>query len=290
MEEYIYNEGKQIKYGKFSNSLKYYSLGESDKIIIFLMGGPGNSIYLRDSENYHTLLNDLIVSGYKIYFISRKMNLSKNYTFKDQANDFIEAINQDLNGKVECIIGYSYGGIMAYYIAEIKPEISSKYIILGAAYRLTNKGINLDVKVAQLVSRKKYRRALWTAYSSMLQLKKFKKKIQLLLGIILIKKSYFLNILEENGESYHSDMLIEAELEKNYDMTEIIKKIDIPILLIGTTNDVYFTEEGYKETAELLKHSKLHIVKDVGHAGLLSNKEVLNIIKEYITKECENSM
>lgn len=68
----------------------------------------------------------------------------------------------------------------------------------------------------------------------------------------------------------------------NTNLSHLLKSISVPTLVIGSNKDGYFSEELYIKTARQIKNSKLVIIQDAKHLGLLTNtNEYLKVIYEF---------
>ena len=54
-------------------------------------------------------------------------------------------------------------------------------------------------------------------------------------------------------DSFQKDVLIEAEAELAHEATESLKRIRVPVLVIGGTEDVYFPREYIEEMADVIE-------------------------------------
>lgn len=107
------------EYGIFKDSIPYACFGEGDKILLLLFGGPGNEV--PKGFIFNTMVKGLnpFVEEYTIYVVTRKSGLHEGYTTKDMSNDYAEMIRDEFGGKVDLIIGISYGGIIAQHLQQI---------------------------------------------------------------------------------------------------------------------------------------------------------------------------
>ena len=62
-----------------------------------------------------------------------------------------------------------------------------------------------------------------------------------------------------------SDFLVTLEADLNHDTTERLNEVYAPTLIIGGSEDPYFSESHLHETAEKVPDATLHIYEGVGH-------------------------
>ena len=90
-------------YDQFSNGMKYAQVGHGEKIILLILGGPGNTIPKGSSFNLYAKPFQPLFESYTIYFITRKSNLPADYTTEDMAKDCAEIIHQDFAGHIHAM-------------------------------------------------------------------------------------------------------------------------------------------------------------------------------------------
>ncbi|ONI47128.1 hypothetical protein AN644_01455 [Candidatus Epulonipiscium fishelsonii] len=274
------NKFKSIRFGKTTNGLQIVSVGRGTKNVIFLEGGPGNGMIPAISgEAYYKSMKKLINNGYTIHSVSRKSSLPKDYTIAQMAKDIIEMINLDFEGKVNAIIGISMGGFLLQEIAIQNPNISDKYILLVSAYKVNSEAYEFDKKYAQLFSKGKYKEALLHIGDKLSSSKI--KKIFFKIATILIGDKASRRMVKQTSTTYSSDILVEVEAEIKFNFKKYLKKITVPVLIIGVDKDFWFSPRLYKTTAKLIPKSKLIMLKGRGHVDILDAK-VNNIIGNYI--------
>ena len=187
-----------------------------------------------------------------------------------------EEINTIINSKIEepaILIGFSLGGFSALNFASQYPEKIKKLIIIAAS----SKGLSEDeIKLRQ-------------STISFLETHSYK-------GISKIRVQQFLH-----PKNHHNNILIkiikkmDAELGKDIlikqltatsnrvDITEKLKSIDNPILLIGSKEDSLVSHNDITDLKKELKNSFSILVKQCGHMIPLEKPiEIADIINNYL--------
>lgn len=82
------------------------------KNLVLFSGGP--------SEKFSKMFLDSTIQSlepfikeYTIHLVHRKSDLPQNYTIMDMVNGYAEMIINEFGGKVDVILGISYGGLIA---------------------------------------------------------------------------------------------------------------------------------------------------------------------------------
>lgn len=61
-------------------------------------------------------------------------------------------IADEFEGKVDLVLGMSYGGLIGFYLAARHPQRFGHIAIADAGYQVSEQGINLDCDFARLLS------------------------------------------------------------------------------------------------------------------------------------------
>ncbi len=263
-------------FGIFKNGIPYGRFGTGAKILLLLNGGPGNDIPTGMAFNFMKKGLSPFVEEYVIYVISRKSALPEGYTTRDMSVDYAELIRNEFGGKVDLIIGMSYGGLIAQHMAADFPDLFEHIVILMAAHKGSPEGNQLDVRFAELLSKGKNR----SAYSLMAEVLYPRGIKQTFAKALLWLVS---GIMKGNRTStYANDVLIEARAEVNHDAENQLRRITVPVLILGGGRDFYFPEHFFKEMVSLIPRATLKIYPKHGH-DLFEDPafahDVLNFVK-----------
>ena len=131
--------------GFFENGLPYARIGNKPNIIVNIEAlsfkhEPPSGFSLKRFVQYARPF----LEEYTVYLIGRKQNVPEDYTFTDMAKDYANLIRKEFQNPVY-IMGASTGGQIALYLAADHPDIVRKLIIIAAAYRISEKGAEVEV-------------------------------------------------------------------------------------------------------------------------------------------------
>lgn len=263
--------------GTSSNNIPYIRFGDGNKHMLIFYGGPGNILprgilFSSFTKGYFPFMHD-----YTITMLSRKIGLTENYSTEKMAQDFATMIELDYNNKVEVIIGYSYGGMIAQHFAAMFPLLFNHLIIMGATNEITPQGMELDRKFAEKLSQGKKAKA----FSLMGEIFSKSKIKRFLIKSVLFLTSGFIKL--PKYDSYSSDVIIEFKVEEAHDASGQFSKIKKPILILIGDEDYYSTVENAKKMADQIPNSILKIYKNTGH-GLDEHPNFEKDLREYIEK------
>ncbi|NVM36136.1 MAG: alpha/beta hydrolase [Candidatus Lokiarchaeota archaeon] len=261
------------KSGVFRNGITFIRFGKGEKTLLLFSGGPSD-IFSKMFLNSTMQKIEPFVEDYTIHIVHRKSGLTQNYTTKDMANDYAEMIINEFGGKVDVILGISYGGLIAQHFAVDHADLFDHIVFVMTAHRISESGKKADQEFAELLSKGKYGLAITTVFG--LKSKGFKswfKKVRLWLYV------YFKCI--PNRKTFSQDMLIEAKAEMEHDATKNLTKIKIPILILCNDNDPYIPANIVKEMGDLIPESTVILYPAKGHVITDENypKDILNFIK-----------
>ena len=69
--------------------------------------------------------------------------------------------------------------------------------------------------------------------------------------------------------SFTSDIMVEAEAEVAFDGRDVLPEIQVPLLLIGGSEDILFPKAVIEETARLIPDCTLRIYEGKGHGNAM---------------------
>jgi pimeloyl-ACP methyl ester carboxylesterase len=268
-----------LQYGDFFGNISYVRWGTGNKKMIVFPGGPGNTVPSSFMiQNFYREF-DPFMKEYSIYFVSRKKGQPKGYSTRDMSNDYAEIISHDFGGHVNLIIGTSMGGMIAQHFAADYPKLSDHIVIAIAAHKMSDIGKKIDYKFAQLLSQGKTRNAAATIVNALYPP-----------GITayLYKAMFWLMggaLLGQMHETFKNDIMVEAQAELDHEAKDSLTRIQVPILIIGGTADVYFPREYTEEMASLVNGSSLKLYEGKGHMSTLENEAFAKDIFEFISHE-----
>jgi len=269
-------EKYNIETGYFDDGLPYARIGNKSEILIDIealsfTNRPPSGMTLKQFAKSAQLFTD----QFTYYLVGRKPNLPEGYLFDKMAEDYAQLIRKEFKKPV-IIMGTSTGGQIAQYLAADHPDVVKNLIIISAAYRLSEKGIEVEGKSAEYFQQGKYGKSLSTIIDLMFKsriLKALMKPFLRLLG----KK--FMGDIE-----YPNDFLNEVRGDREMNFADRLKHIKAPTLILSGEKDIAYTAEDVKKTAEGIPNAKLIMYEKFGHNLVMRNrKQVVEDILEFLT-------
>ena len=249
--------------GIFPNGMAYARLGTGPKTLLFIRSGPGNvvptgRIFVALSAFW---LGPFLENGYTIWNVTRKQNMPKGYTVADMAEDYAGMIADELDRKVDLVIGEeAYGGMIGFCLAARHPDRFGHLAIMLAGYQMSEQGKALELDFARLMSEGRTSEAGALVVGLMAPDLRM-PGVARVLGALLVRVMF-----GQTHRYFASDVMVEAEAVAAFDAREVLPEIPVPVLLIGCDRDFEFPKEVYEETGRLIPDCTLRIYE--GKTGI----------------------
>ncbi|MDD4271956.1 MAG: alpha/beta hydrolase [Patescibacteria group bacterium] len=184
---------------------------------------------------------------------------------EDYTNFIIKKI-KDLNLIKPVVLGHSFGGQVAAYLAATSPQLISRLILSGAS---------------AIRPKRSFKRAI---FSLIAKTGKIILSLPLLSSLTAPAKKILYRLAD--SPDYTSTNGIQREIFKKItrqDLTEELKKIKIPTLVVWGEKDTYVPLTGGKKIAALIPNSRLEIIPEGKHGLHLQMPEKLyGLVKNFI--------
>ena len=269
-----FKEKNNIKTGFFEDGLPYARMGNKPSILVCIEAlsfkhEPLSGFMLK--RFFKSLRN--ILEEYTVFYAGRKPNLPIDYYFNNMADDYAKMIRREFKGPVD-VMGISTGGQLAHYLAADHPDVVRKLVIMSAAYRLSEKGAEIEGRAAEYFKQGKYGKSMATIiemiYSSGIK-RSFIKFFIRLFGKMMFGKM-----------KYPNDGLVEFQADLKMNFKDRLKNIKAPTLVLSGDLDICYSAEDVRITAEKIPNAKLILYKGYGHN--LTAKEVPKDILSFLKK------
>lgn len=258
---------------------------ESRPVLFMLHGGPGGD-HLRFKQHSLELQDvaQLVFIDHRGCGRSKKTKI-KDYTLENNIED-IEALRKHLGLEKICLLGTSYGGMVAQGYAISYPKNIEKLILVAtspsyhfmdeAILYLNEHGNAKQIAIAQ---------HLWNGtFKNEKHLLKFFDAMDSLYSV-KVKKNKKALTRSNTVWSYEVLNYAFSGFLKKFNFIPRLKKIKSPTLVLGGQNDWICSANQSKIIAEHIPHAKLKIFKNCGHAiAVDAHEEYIKMIKKFLTK------
>jgi pimeloyl-ACP methyl ester carboxylesterase len=266
--------------GIFPNGMAYFRWGIGPKTLLQIPGGPGNTVptggmALRMATSH---LRGFVEDGYTVWGVARKQNMPVGHTMADIADDYAGLIDDQFAGRVDLVVGVSYGGMVGFYLGARHPYRFGHLAICVAGYEVSERGKALDYEFARLQSEGR------NADAAVRMLQDLGPAIGVP-GVTRVLGALMGRFMFGGRHPYFaSDVMVEADAEVACDARDVLPDISVPVLLVCGDEDVYFPKEVYEETARLIPDCTLRMYEGVGHVGTVMDKrfpmDVLDFVRQ----------
>lgn len=207
------------------------------------------------------LLSALARGGFAVYAVNRPPGLKVGTTMADLAADHARALEAGF-GKPVNVLGMSTGGSAALQLAADHPELVSRLVVAGSAYRLGPTGRQVQRHMADFAAGGQHRCALQASVPTL---------VESPLGQRLVGGLLWLAAPLALGRGWDpSDMVATIEAEDAFDLADRLGEISAPTLVIG--GDRAYSRELFVETAERIPNDRLVIYEGRGHGGTFADR------------------
>ena len=242
-----------IRTGGFS--MDYFRFGHGKKTLVILPGLSVDSVMKYAdavSEAYGLLTDD-----FTVYVFDRRKELPATYPISEMAEDTVAALRV-LGLDSVCLFGASQGGMIAMTIAIRYPEAVSR-LVLGSTSARVEQGQYQTIENWIRLAKTEDAKGLYLAFGEAI----YPPDVFEQSRDLLAAASEAVTIKDLNR------FVILAEGIKGFDVTEQLRGISCPVLVIGSMDDRVLGAAASEQIAEHLKgqaNCELYMYDGYGHA------------------------
>ncbi|MFD1720303.1 alpha/beta fold hydrolase [Amnibacterium endophyticum] len=210
----------------------------------------------------------------EVWIVGRLTALGAGTTMASLAADHARAIRSRFDGPVD-VLGESTGGSIALQLALDHPEVVKRLFLVSAAVAMRGSGRAAQREVGRSLRAGAPRRAagIMLAHTTRRPLqRRLLTAAGFLLGRVVI------------GANDH-DLIAEIEAEDRLDLRSRIDQLSVPTVLIGGSDDGYYSPELFAETTEHVDGAEYVALPDKGHMTVTTDRTVAREIRERLREE-----
>lgn len=243
----------------------FVRVGKGSRTLLVVPGLNDALLSVTGSRRYATLMArvcERYADDRTVYVVSRPRGLSADVTTRRMARDYARVVDS-LDARAVDVLGLSMGGFVVQHLAADFPNLVGRVVLgLGPA-RLSPRGrerleswradaasgdwLPVGLSAADTVGtgwrRLLYRAAGRVAYA----------------------------VRDGPGDVATADFLASVDACLDHDATDRLPAVAAPTLVLGGTEDAYFSETVYRETADRLPEGVLGRLPGVGHEAPLEH-------------------
>ena len=239
---FIYNDIK----------IHYKDYGDKSKDAIVYLHGWGQNIQMMEPiANPLAKTNRLVILDLPGFGESEE---PKTVWTLDDFVEMIHALLKSLNIECPYLVGHSFGGKLSILYAS-KYDVK-RLVLLSSPYKVKIQKVSMKVKILKAL-----------------------KKIPGLGALAEVAKKFMGSTDYRNASPMMRDILVK---HVNTDLTEEVKKIDVPTFIIWGDQDLAVDVEDAYELEKLLKDAGLVVYEGCTHYAYLERAgQTINILKEF---------
>jgi pimeloyl-ACP methyl ester carboxylesterase len=245
-----------VQRGTFLEEFPYVRFGSGPENLVILPGitlenGPPNRL----AAWTYRLGFGRFARAYTVYVINRKRGMPLGYTTQDMAQDYARVIESELG--ISHLMGFSTGGSIAQYVALDNPEVVRSLLLIVSASRLSEEG-RQTCERWQALAREGRWQELRADMASITVTSETNKRLAR--AFMTFFGRFVIGMPRGT-----SDFLTTLQADLDHDTTGRLNEISLPTLIIGGSEDPFFSESLLRETAEKIPDGTLHVYDGVGH-------------------------
>ncbi len=246
----------KMESGYFKCGLPYARIGHgADSFVIFDGLGVENKAPSGMSLRMLKFAFKSYLEDYSVFLVTRKPRLPIGYTTRDMSRDYARMIEDEFSSPAD-IMGLSTGGEIAQYFAADYPHLVKCLVLASTAYKVGEEGKQLLKSWKEWAFQNR-----WTdvhVSSAVMYHGKFGR------FMFRVLMRWFGRKLAGAPDD-PSDYIKTIEADICHDASGHLGNIEVPTLVIGGANDVFYPEPLIRKTAEMISNAKLILYQNVGH-------------------------
>ena len=202
------------------------------------------------------LLAPYVKAGFAVWIVGRRRHMTPGHTIADMADDYAQVFTEEFGGRVDLVVGESYGGMIAQYLAAFHPGSFGHIALVVTAAEASHWCKDLTSRMAAALARGG-RGGARTAVAEALLPGERMRWVRRLTGPLTGR----LMLPKDNP----GDVVIEAQALNAFDSRAVLPRIPVPVLLLCSDRDVFFPKDVIAETAGLIPDCTLIWYEGQGH-------------------------
>ncbi|MGB8022291.1 MAG: alpha/beta hydrolase [Candidatus Nanopelagicales bacterium] len=259
-------QGSGTREGRFSNGIEYIAAGDGPRNLLWLQGGPGSGLPPGLMMRAFTgTWAPLVDAGFTVWMLTRRRGMPAGYAISDMADDVADVIAAEFDGKADVVVGESYGGLIAQYLAANHPGRVGRLVLSSSACRFDHRFDDADRRLVEAICAGDRTRAGAALAESVMPGVRY-RFVRLLLAPLF---GWFVT-----GYGTGQDPLVEYQAELDYDSRPVLPRITAPVLLVAGDHDLIFPKAFVAETARLIPACNLIWYEGMGHMRAAASRRL----------------
>jgi pimeloyl-ACP methyl ester carboxylesterase len=263
----------------FANGMEYLTWGDGPRTLLSIQGGPGS--FLPTGSMARMIVRQhrpYLDAGFAVWIVTRRRDMPAGHGVADMADDYAQVIADEFGGRVDLVVGESYGGMIAQYLAALHPDRVRHVAVVIAGCEVSEWGKDVDSRLATAVARRDTT-ACGMAFSEYVLPADRLRWLRRLLAP-LVGRALFAGEQSPSGD----DVLTELAAELAFDSRAVLPTIRVPVLLVSGSRDRFFPPAVIEETAALIPDCTVVRYRGKGHLGTGTDKRVAADVLAFVDR------
>jgi pimeloyl-ACP methyl ester carboxylesterase len=207
---------------------------------------------------------------HEVWSVNRPVGLPAGTTIADLARNYADAIRARFDAPVD-VMGISTGGSIALQLAADHPDVVRRLVLVAAAHRL-GPGRRVQRDAVALVRAGHPRRAM-AGLAAATAARGWSRLLLWIAGWLFEPAM---------GRHGYDDMLVVADAEDDFDLTNRLGEITCPVLVVGGDRDGFYSPDLFEETAAGVPDGRLVLYPGVGHLGVMRSERLVGDVLDFL--------
>lgn len=265
--------------GTFGNGMDYLTWGTGPETLLYIQGGPGSVVPKggMSLRMFRRVLDPYAKAGYTVWVVTRRRHMPAGHTIAGMADDYAQVISQEFGGRVDLVVGESYGGLIGQYLAAFHPgSFGHMALVVAGLAAVPDWGADVDSRWGAALARGDTAGAGTVAAEYLLPGKSM-RWARRLIGPV------FGRFMFAGYDCPPGDILAEAQAEEAFDSRAVLPRIQAPVLLICGDRDRFIPKDAAEETAKLIPGCTL-IWHKGGHLRVGSSRRAADDVLAFVNR------
>jgi pimeloyl-ACP methyl ester carboxylesterase len=222
----------------------------------------------------------LVDAGFTVWLVTRRRHMPRHHSVADMADDLASMISDEFGGWVDLVVGESYGGMIALYLAARHADQVHRVAVVACAAQVSEWALAVDAQLAHAMARGDSSAAGAALMSYLLPGRRW-TWLGRLLGPLAgrLATSMF--------DSPPEDLITELHAEQTYDARAVLPDITVPVALLCGDRDRCFEPDVIQATADAIPGCQLTWYRGKGHLATAAGSAVVGDVLRFVAAEGE---
>lgn len=258
--------------------MDYAVAGRGQRVLLFIQGGPGSEAPAGSmATRLRPWIAPLVGAGFTVWVVTRRRGMPAGHSVADMADDYARLIREELGGRVDVVLGESFGGLVVQYLAALHPTCCERVVILSAACEVSAWGKDVDWRLLAALEAGEWAEA-GAVFAEYLLPGERMRWVRRILGPLTGRML--------TGRVYPvSDIVVETRAELDFDSRAILPDIAVPVLMVCGDRDLFFPADLVAQTARLIPDCTVVWRHGQGHVKTTMDQRSADDILAFVHRE-----